>query len=100
MKLNKPTYMLICLIEECAEVIQRACKAIRFGMDEKEPGQDKTNQVRLDEEWQDLQGVVQMNQHVGNIPEGFGTGPAIGEKKRKVAKYIKYSEDIGTLERD
>ena len=58
--LNKSTYLLICLIEECAEIIQRVCKAIRFGMDEIQPGQDLNNLERISQEVDDFQGITTM----------------------------------------
>lgn len=45
---------LVLLIEECAEVTQRATKAIRFGLEEVQAGQDLTNRERLERELIDL----------------------------------------------
>lgn len=46
------------LIEECAEVIQRATKMLRFGAHEVQPGQDKDNSVRLALEIGDLEYMI------------------------------------------
>ncbi|PKR54258.1 hypothetical protein COO20_08910 [Thalassospira marina] len=48
------------LIEECAEVIQRATKGERFGLDEIEPGQPYTNAERLAHEIGDLQVMIDL----------------------------------------
>jgi predicted house-cleaning noncanonical NTP pyrophosphatase (MazG superfamily) len=51
--------LLTILIEECAEIQQRATKALRFGLDEIQPGQPFTNKYRLGSEVGDLMEVVQ-----------------------------------------
>lgn len=50
--------LLTILIEECAEVQQRATKALRFGLDEIQPGQPYTNKFRLGSEVGDLLEVL------------------------------------------
>ena len=46
--------ILVILIEEAAEVQQRATKALRFGLPEIQPEQDLTNRTRLSEEIGDM----------------------------------------------
>jgi hypothetical protein len=58
--MNKTEYLLTCLAEECAEVGQRASKAIRFGLDETQPGQDKSNAMRMLLELMDVMAVFEM----------------------------------------
>jgi hypothetical protein len=50
--------LLTILIEECAEVQQRATKALRFGLSEIQPGQLFTNKFRLGGEVGDLLEVI------------------------------------------
>lgn len=96
MKLSKPVYLLILLIEECAEIIQRACKAIRFGMEEVQPGQPLNNRDRLQEEINDFYGVDQLLYEVGlSAPSN---SLSIAAKKAKVHKYMLYSQNLGILE--
>jgi hypothetical protein len=47
------------LIEECAEVTQRATKLLRFGIDEVQPGQPLSNKQRLCMEIGDLQVMIE-----------------------------------------
>jgi len=50
--------LLTILIEECAEVQQRATKMLRFGVNEAQPGQPYTNAERLSVEVGDLSHLV------------------------------------------
>lgn len=50
--------LLVILMEECAEITQRASKALRFGLHEVQPGQPLSNIERLDDEVGDLMAVV------------------------------------------
>jgi hypothetical protein len=50
--------ILTILIEECSEVIHRACKMLRFGKDEVQPGQPEDNTVRLSGEAGDLEAML------------------------------------------
>lgn len=52
--MNKQEYLLTCLAEECAEVAQRCTKALRFGINECQPGQELSNEERLNIELNDL----------------------------------------------
>lgn len=96
MKISKPVYLLILLIEECAEIIQRACKAIRFGMEEVQPGQELTNRRRLQDEVNDFYGVDQLLYEAG-LSSGVEPG-AVDAKKAKVRKYMLYSQNLGILD--
>lgn len=57
--------ILVILIEECAEVIHRATKILRFGRDEIQPEQPHTNRERLSIELGDLKAVVAMAANAG-----------------------------------
>jgi NTP pyrophosphatase (non-canonical NTP hydrolase) len=103
--LNKEQYLLTQLQEECAEVAQRASKAIRFGLYEKQPGQDKTNFDRLREEIVDLLTVVHYLEEIINnviiMPTDKGLvdlAQMMAAKRAKIEKYMEYSIDIGVLE--
>lgn len=59
--------ILICMMEEAAEVQHRAAKALRFGLDEVQPGQPLTNAERLAQEVGDLEAMIAMACHEGLI---------------------------------
>lgn len=89
--MNKTEYLLTTLSEECAEVTQRACKAIRFGLAEVQPGQQENNARRIERELADLMAVADM----------LGLRISEDDKDAKIAKvkkYMEYSREIGTLE--
>lgn len=98
MKLSIVSYLTICLIEECAEIIQRACKALRFGWYEKQPGQIFDNVDRLCMEYSDLQGVIQM---LRERKIDIRSGPIHEhEKKVKVREFMKVSHELGIIDYD
>lgn len=88
--------LLDILIEECAEVIQRATKAKRFGITEVQPGHTQNATQRLNYELNDLAGVVALLQEQGvdleQVPE------LITAKKEKVRHFLGYSQEQGTID--
>lgn len=59
--------ILTILIEECAEVQQRATKLLRFGRDEVQPGQSLSNSARLSDEIGDLYAMTERAQDLGLV---------------------------------
>jgi len=59
--------VLTILIEECAEVQQRATKLLRFGALECQPGKSQNNSERLSMEVGDLQTLIEMASILGLI---------------------------------
>ena len=59
--MHEEQYLLTCLAEECGEVAQRCTKALRFGINEIQPGHEATNYARLWGELCDLQAVADDN---------------------------------------
>lgn len=92
-EVNREQYLLSCLAEECAEVAQRASKALRFGMKEVQPGQDKSNARRLSDEMTDLVTVYSWLVQTANP----NLQPS-REKSMKIKKYMEYSRELGILE--
>lgn len=97
-------HLLTILAEECAEVAQRASKALRFGLGEIEPGQDKTNARRIMDEVNDFIAVYQMiaGPVVSPTSPLFRGDPgewmrAIHEKQQKVERFLAYAKECGTL---
>lgn len=95
--MNTTEYLLSCLIEECAEVIQRATKAQRFGLREVQPEQSLTNEERLAYELADLTGTLELLGENG--VKLFAGDIAIEAKKQKIARYMDYSREQGCLQR-
>ena len=79
--------LLIILIEECAEVAQRATKMLRFGIDEIQPNQPHDNTQRLSVEVGDLLAVVDECMNVGLIDELVVSGQ-VPIKLQKLAKFM------------
>lgn len=77
------------------EVAQRASKALRFGLDEIQPDQPLTNAERIMVEFDDLLAVVQMCQERALLP--YGAQERVQAKKDKVAKFLNYSRECGTV---
>ena len=82
--------LLVCLMEEAAEVQQRAAKALRFGVEEIQPGQPYSNLRRLLTEIGDFDAVVEriINgcEHSGPLWEVLDLARA--EKHAKLDKYL------------
>lgn len=88
-------HLLTILSEECQEVAQRVSKALRFGLDEIQPGQPLTNAERITEEVCDLLAMIELCQAHALIP---GERRArIEQKKAKVQQFLQYSRECGTL---
>lgn len=98
--MTRTDHLLWILAEECAEVAQRASKAARFGLDEIQPGQTKTNSGRIKEEFIDLFAVWGMLCREGVVvPIGPNDDSPIRMKQARVEKFLDYSYEQGTLNR-
>lgn len=97
--MTKSEYLLVCLIEECAEIQKAATKMLRFGNNH---GSGTTtvminqNRENIAHELEDLAGVVEMlrDDDVIRPPHTLATQA----KKEKVERYMEYSRSIGCLE--
>jgi len=84
--MNRQEHLLTIASEECAELAQRISKALRFGVHEVQPGQDKTNAERISYELADLLGVVGLL-----IDDGIDIGvdsAMVEAKKEKVKAFL------------
>ncbi len=96
--MNKKEHLFTLLSEECAEVIHRASKVIRFGENEIEPRQDYTNVERLAHELDDISAICEMLIEEGvEIKFSDASRRRIYEKKLKVGKMMEYSKSQHTL---
>lgn len=89
--MNRQEHLLTILAEECAEVAKRCSKALRFGLDEVQPGHDESNRVRISREFGDLIAAFEM------LGFPVPSREAVVDKKAKVEHFLKYSAEIGTL---
>lgn len=94
--MTKQEHLLVILAEECAEVSQRATKALRFGLTDtrgSEPNQPYTNQERLFMEINDLLAILDL------LFEDIEYSSEVmkNHKKQKIEKYLKLSEELGLL---
>lgn len=97
--MNRQEHLLICLAEECSEVGQRVSKCLRFGLNEKQKGQDYNNRERLEQEIKDMLCVINILLNEGMIKnEGcYPNDISIFVKKSKIEKYMEISKEQGVL---
>ncbi|NIQ80603.1 MAG: hypothetical protein GTN93_21425 [Anaerolineae bacterium] len=91
--MKKEDHLLTVLAEECSEVAQQACKALRFGMDDFDPRDPErvSNKRRIEREVAEVIAVANM---LGlNIRESDKA-----EKMVRLEKYMKISKRVGRLE--
>lgn len=79
--------LLTILAEECCEVGQRVSKALRFGIDEIQPGQDLTNAERIMLELGDIFAVMEKLEQHGVINQTM-IGKFYEKKVPKLARYL------------
>lgn len=93
--MNLQEHLLTCMAEECVETAQRITKALRFGLQEVQPGQPLTNLQRINFELTDLLGVASLLcDHGVDIdvdPDSFVF------KKAKVMRFAEYARERGAL---
>jgi hypothetical protein len=97
--MNRKEHLLAIVAEECNEVGQRAHKAMRFGINEVQDGQNLDNAARLIYEFNDLVGVMRMLHNEGHIPYPFD-GKMQDAKIAKVEQFLLLSKEMGTLDVD
>ena len=88
--------LLVIVAEECGETAQRATKALRFILEEIQPGQELTNAERLVYEFNDIVAVMELLEEAGVIKNAIDT-EAIAKKKARVAKYLERSVALGVI---
>lgn len=99
--MTRTEHLLIILAEECNEVAQRCSKALRFTLDEIQPGEGENNAERIEGELSDLFAVVEMLISADVLDHDIIYSKILMDRKReKVEKFLTYSEDRGTLEKE
>lgn len=93
--MTRQEHLLVCLAEECSEVIHVISKTLRFGPDEIWPVLDVTNVERLKVELNDLFAVVNLLEKEG-LDLSIDASSMVS-KQVKVEKYIRYAKKLGTI---
>lgn len=102
--LNEVDYLLTKLAEEATEVAQRALKAVEFGLDEVQPGQEQSNAERIGWGVIDILTILLMladldvEIQAAAAADDAMLDAAIAAKKAKVKKYMQLSRELGKLE--
>lgn len=95
--IDEQKYLLVKLMEECAEVQHACAKAIAFGLDDVGPKNDLTNGEMIAFELADLTAVTRMLQLNGCI-KTYNEEERIMTKMNKVGMWMKYSRKHKHLE--
>jgi len=91
-------YLLVLLMEECAEVQHRASKALRFGLDEVQDGQPHDNRDRLSFELADLRAIVHLLTEDNSVnPQISNCDDMVRDKIKKVECWMVLSRQKGVL---
>jgi hypothetical protein len=81
--------LLVCLVEECAEIQKDACKGLRFGLDDHHPELTETNRTLIARELGDLLCVLDLLVENGTLhPDEIDAG--MQAKRLKLAQYLKH----------
>jgi hypothetical protein len=93
-------HLLTCLIEECAEVQKHATKALRFGLEDRDPTipNSQTESELIEYELDDLRAVVEMLTAAGVI-HGWPSWRRVDAKKEKIREFMEYAQQTGALEK-
>ncbi len=97
--MTRTELLLTILSEECNETAQRVSKAIRFTLDEIQPEQGLTNAQRIVYEFNDVVALMEIL-HTEGVFEKVIDREAIEKKKLKVKKWLLYSAERGTIDKD
>ena len=82
------------MIEECAEVQQRATKLLRFGPEEVQPGQLLNNAFRLGLEIGDLMEMIDLAINAGLVlPKAIETGRK--NKRCQLTRFMQTDQVLG-----
>ncbi len=95
--MNAKEYLITCAMEECAELAKELAKANRFGLDNRYPVDGPSASEKIAREFADLTAVVRMLEDHGWIAN-TSSPSAIEAKKKKVAKYMRRSQEAGMLQ--
>lgn len=96
--MNRQEYLLTSLAEEASEIVHSTTKALRFGLDEIQPGKTETNATRIISEIEDLMIIVEMLQIEGVLPYDEYKAESLAAKRAKIERYMEFARECGTLQ--
>lgn len=94
--MTKNEHLLKILSEECSETAIRVSKAMRFSLQEVQPGQHLNNAERIIYEFNDIVAMMDMLKEEGIIGDYIDL-KSQAAKKEKVMKFLELSKQNGTL---
>jgi len=100
--MNKKEHLLVCLTEECGEVIQVADKGLRFGTSDSYPDEDTTNAYNIVKEYIEITAVMDMLLDEGFLPQlsDNQANEIFIAKQKRVLEFMEYARSRGTLQDD
>lgn len=102
--MTRTDLLLAQVAEEAVEIAQRATKALRFGLEEVQPGQELNNADRILREYLDLLTVLELLAAESPVfrqanRDVLPLKPELCEAKRKkLEEFMSLSEECGRLE--
>lgn len=99
--MTETEHLLVVLAEECAEIQKETCKALRFGLDDRNPeiANSPTQREHIRQELCDLLGVVEMLVAKGAITDPRNDRQRIFFKQARVVRFMRYAVQAGALEK-
>jgi len=96
--MTETEHILTCLSEECGEVIQAASKALRFGLNNKNPKTGVINKDHLIAEITDVVAVINILVERGILDDDkIMNENALEAKAKKLNNYLIYAKDVGAI---
>jgi hypothetical protein len=96
--MTRSDHLLVIAAEECNEIAQRISKALRFGFNEVQPGQELDNAERIRREVVDLAAVLYMIEDESGMDLTTIDAGEIGAKQVKVEAFLELSDECGRLD--
>lgn len=98
--MTETEHLLTCLAEECNEIGKECHKALRFGLDDKDPTifNAPSQRVRISLEFDDLLAVMDMLLERKILLVNRERAEAMNAKRSKVLHFMEYARKAGTLQ--
>lgn len=94
--MTRTEHLLVCLMEECAEVQKECAKALRFGLADTNPKTGVVNRDAISIEGCDIVAVYELLEESGAVPRGHSIAD-IERKKAAVLNWMEYAKEGKSL---